>query len=212
MKIVAMVPIKLKNERLPGKNTMILGGKPLIAHMLETLSKIKKIDKTYVFCSDLKINEYIDTDAVFLERSKTLDLQTATFNDIFDSFRSKIRADIYVVAHATSPFVKESTIDACINAVLNCGHDSAFTAIAMREFFWRNGQPMNFDPKNIPRTQDLEPLYCETSGAYVFKSEVYENSRRRIGENPFIAEVSVREAVDIDYKEDFEFAKYMLDR
>ena len=30
MKIVAVMPIKMNNERLPGKNTKILGGKPLL--------------------------------------------------------------------------------------------------------------------------------------------------------------------------------------
>ncbi len=33
MKTVAMMPIKLHNERLPGKNTMILGGKPLLQYV-----------------------------------------------------------------------------------------------------------------------------------------------------------------------------------
>lgn len=33
MKIVAMVPIKLKNERLPNKNTKILGDKPLVRYI-----------------------------------------------------------------------------------------------------------------------------------------------------------------------------------
>ena len=31
MKIVSVMPIKLSNKRLPGKNTMLLGGKPLFA-------------------------------------------------------------------------------------------------------------------------------------------------------------------------------------
>ena len=37
-----MVPIKLNNERLPGKNIKLLGDKPLINYMLPTLNNIKK--------------------------------------------------------------------------------------------------------------------------------------------------------------------------
>ena len=48
--------------------------------------------------------------------------------------------------------------------------------------------------------------YNEVSAAYVFKRDVFERLRRRIGENPHITEVSGIEAIDIDYPEDFEVA------
>lgn len=73
-----------------------------------------------------------------------------------------------------------------------------------------NGKPLNFDAANIPRSQDLEPIYRETSGVYVFKKEVFKKYRRRIGENPYIAEVSYREAIDINEVEDFDMAEKLL--
>ena len=69
-----------------------------------------------------------------------------------------------------------------------------------------NCQPLNFDPTNVPRTQDLPVYYNEVSAAYVFKKEVFEKYRRRIGISPHITEVSGVECVDIDYPEDFEIA------
>ena len=56
------------------------------------------------------------------------------------------------------------------------------------------------------RTQDLPVYYNEVSAAYVFKKETFETLKRRIGENPYICEVSGVECVDIDYPEDFEIA------
>lgn len=56
------------------------------------------------------------------------------------------------------------------------------------------------------RTQDLPVYYNEVSAAYVFKKEVYEKYKRRIGIKPHITEVSGVECVDIDYPEDFEIA------
>ena len=47
-KVIAIMPIKLKNERLPGKNTMILGGKPLLCHELDTLKRVTGINEIYV--------------------------------------------------------------------------------------------------------------------------------------------------------------------
>ena len=39
MKKAIVVPIKTNNQRLPGKNTMLLGGIPLYAHLFKTLQK-----------------------------------------------------------------------------------------------------------------------------------------------------------------------------
>lgn len=58
-KKVAMVPIKLNNERVPNKNTKMLGDKPLLQYILHTLLKVKGLDGVYVFCSDEKIIPYL---------------------------------------------------------------------------------------------------------------------------------------------------------
>ncbi len=70
-----------------------------------------------------------------------------------------------------------------------------------------NGKPINYDMKNIPRTQDLEPIYEETSAFFIFRREVFTELGQRIGNNPYICEVDQLEAIDIDTAEDFEFAE-----
>ena len=75
---------------------------------------------------------------------------------------------------------------------------------------WKNGEPLNFDATNLPRTQDLDSIYQETSGVYVFTKEVFQKYHRRIGVRPFIKEVSFKEAVDIDNPEDFLLAEALL--
>ena len=71
---------------------------------------------------------------------------------------------------------------------------------------WKDGKPFNYELDAIPRTQDLEPLYEETSGFYIYKSEVMTQMNRRIGNKPYIVEVGEIEGVDIDEAEDFEIA------
>lgn len=67
-----------------------------------------------------------------------------------------------------------------------------------------------FDASNLPRTQDLEPIYQETSGVYVFTKEVFLKYGRRIGANPFIKCVGFKETVDIDNPEDFDIAEALV--
>ena len=119
-------------------------------------------------------------------------------------------ADIYVYAHATAPFVTIQTMKKCIEAVAHGDYDSAFCAVKMQDYLWQDGMPLNFDATNIPRTQDLKPIYQETSGVYVFTKNVFLKYRRRVGINPYIAELNFKEAIDIDTPEDFELAEAMV--
>ena len=210
MKVVGIIPIKLNNERLPGKNIKMLGNKPLIKYILNTLNKVKGLDEVYVYCSNEAIVEYIDGLATFLKRDKKLDEKTANFTQIFTSFMNEVDADVYVYAHATAPFITKETIEEEIESVVSGKYDSAFTAEKIQDFLWEDGNPLNFDAQNVPRSQDLPVVYRETSGVYVFTKEVFEKYKRRIGMNPNIIEVDRKEMVDINYIEDFQLAEKML--
>ena len=210
MNIVAVMPIKLKNERCPGKNTRLLGSKPLLQFELDSLKATGLCTSINVYCSDETVVPFLPAGINFIKRSEILDLPTSNFTQIFTSFMNDVDADIYVYAHATAPFITVETMESCINAVLSGEYDSAFCAVKLQDYLWKNGEPLNFDAANLPRTQDLEPIYQETSGVYVFTKEVFQKYHRRIGVKPYIKEVSFKEAVDIDNPEDFELAQIML--
>lgn len=210
MKIVAIMPIKLNNERLRGKNTKILGDKPLLQHELESLKKTGMLDSINVFCSDEAIVPFLPEGVNFVKRPEYLDLPTSNFTQIFDTFMSMYDADIYVYAHATAPFITVETMKECINAVVSGEYDSAFCASKIQDYLWQDGEPMNFDATNVPRSQDLKPIYRETSGVYVYTKEAYEMCHRRIGLKPYVKEVSFKEAVDINNPEDFDLAMALV--
>lgn len=210
MKIVGIMPIKLQNERCPGKNTRLLGSKPLLQYELDSLLATHCCDEIYVYCSDPSVLPFIPEGVHYLQRPKNLDLPTSNFNQIFESFMSYIDADIYVYAHATAPFIKVETISQCIGAVKSGEFDSSFCAKKLQDYLWRDGAPLNFDATNLPRTQDLEPIYQETSGVYVFTKTMYARYKRRIGIKPYIKEVTLKEAIDIDEPDDFALAEALL--
>jgi len=210
MKTIAIIPIKLNNERLPGKNTKLLGNKPLIYYILNELTKSNGIDEIFVYCSSEDIQDYLSENVHFLKRPEILDLPTSNFNQIFESFMEIIDADIYVYAHATSPFIKASTITECVEKVKLGKFDSAFTALKIQDYLWEDGHPLNFDATNLPRSQDLKPIYREISGVFVFTKKCYMEHNRRVGNTPYIKEVSFKEAIDINNAEDFDLAQIML--
>ena len=210
MKTIAIMPIKLINERCPGKNTRTLGSKPLLQHELDSLKETSLCDSINVFCSSEDVVPFLPEGINFVKRPEYLDLPTSNFTQIFTLFMEQNDADIYVYAHATAPFISVDTMKQCIKAVQSGEYDSAFCAVKLQDYLWQDGEPLNFDATNLPRTQDLKPIYQETSGVYVFTKEVFEKYHRRIGKRPFIKEVSFKEAVDIDNPEDFDLAEALV--
>ena len=86
-------------------------------------------------------------------------------------------------------------------------YDAAFTVTPVRDFLWKSGQPLNFDGSSSLRTQDLEGIYKETNGVFVFTRETFERVKKRTGEKPYLYSVERTEAVDINEPEDFLLAE-----
>ena len=207
MKTVAFVPIKMNNERLPEKNTKeFSNGRPLISYVLETLRQTKSIDEIYVYCSNPAIQSFIPEGVNFLQRDEYLDQSTTSFNEVLEYFARDVEADIYLLTHATAPFLTKESFEKGIAAVKSGGYDSALTVEKLQEFLWKDGKPFNYNLSSIPRTQDLEPYFKETCGMYVYTAELIKNEGRRIGHKPFLIEVSKVEACDINNLDDFMLA------
>jgi CMP-N-acetylneuraminic acid synthetase len=206
MKTVALVPIKLNSQRLPHKNILPIAGHPLCWHLCNSLVQAKGIDEVYVYCSDEAVIQYLPEKVIFKKRDKRLDGDLVKGFDIYRSFINEVDADVYVLAHTTSPFIKVSSIENALAHILREENDSAFSAERIQTFAWYKGKPINYDLNDVPRTQDMEPIWVETSAFFMFKKEIFTVHNRRIGFNPFIQEVSGIEAVDIDEKKDYELA------
>ena len=176
-------------------------------YIVDTLLRVREIDEVYVYCSDPVIKDYIPEKAVYLQRDKWLDGDEIKAKDTYGAFIKEIDADVYVAACTTSPFIRTETISAGLRKIKSGGYDSAFTVKRAQTFAWYRGKPLNYDPADIPRTQDIEPVFIETSAFFAFRKEVWTNHGRRIGFNPHMCELDNIEAIDIDTPDDFKFAE-----
>lgn len=207
MKRVAFVPIRLNSQRVVGKNLRELGGRPLLTHILDALAAAENIDEVYVYCSSPAIEEYLPKGVKFLQRDARLDSNETLGAEIYDAFTSEVDADIYILAHTTSPFIRTATIEEALRKVECEGYDSAFSAKKEQSFAWYEGQPLNYSLSHIPRTQDLEAVYVETSAFFIFCRDVWREQHRRIGDKPYIAVTDRIESIDIDNPDDFLLAE-----
>lgn len=200
----------MRSRRFRGKNTRLLGSLPLFHYVLQTLARVKEIQEIYVFTSDKKIAKVLPDGISFMQREKHLDQDSRKGLDICRAFCRAVEADLYVLAHATSPFLSAASIRKGLKSVLSGKYDSALTVNPLKTFAWFRGRPLNYDLKDVPRTQDLIPVYVETSSYYIFHRDHVLKHGRRIGFRPYFHEIDAVEGVDIDTAADFRLAQALL--
>ena len=207
MKTALFIPIKLNNQRLPGKNLMNLNGRPLCDYIFSTVAKLGTIDEKYVYCSDEKVKQYMPQSIRFMKRSEHLDGSDVKGTEIIEHFLRDVCADLYVLTHVTQPFTKAESIEIAVDKVLHEGYDSAFSAVELRDYCWFRGRPLNYSIDDLVTTQNLEPVYMETGAFFVFWRDVFETTGRRIGKKPYMHIVDNFERIDIDTMDDFSLAE-----
>lgn len=212
-KIVALLPMKANSERVKGKNFRPLAGKPLFKWMLDALLAIPEIDLVVINTDARQIladNGLIDSDRVLIrDRKPEICGDFVSMNLILEDDIVAVPADLYLMTHTTNPLLSEETIRKAIEELkANPDKDSLFTVNKFQTRFYReNLEPVNHDPMNLVRTQDLEPWYEENSCLFLFSAKSFAVNKARIGANPIMFVTPKMESVDIDEPEDWRMAE-----
>jgi len=212
--VTALVPMKEHSERVPGKNTRPFAGKPLFHHILATLQRTYSIDKIVVNTDSETIAEEARlhfSKVQVIERPESLRGDFVSMNELIAHDISGSPADIYIQTHATNPLLRSKTVsDALRGYAKSEEYDSLFTVNRIQtRLYDSEGRPVNHDPDELLRTQDLPPLFEENSCLYVFTSESFEKKKRRIGDAPLMYETDPIESIDIDDEFTFRLAEML---
>jgi len=216
MKIVALLPMKANSERVINKNFKIFGGKPLFKWMLDTLLDISQIDMIVINTdarSILEKYDFIDNERILIrDRDESICGDLVSMNLVIKNDIENIDADIFLMTHTTNPFLSRESIENGINkfqfALDSKKADSLFTVNKVQERFYdENSNPINHDPDNLIRTQDLDPYFKENSNMYLFTKNSFLENNARIGNRPIMLETPLYESLDIDNNEDWIFGE-----
>lgn len=139
-----------------------------------------------------------------------------SMNKILADDIANVEADVYIMTHTTNPLLSAYSIRKAIRAFQECrlqeNIDSLFSVDKVQARFYRKDcSPVNHDPNNLMRTQDLEPWYEENSNLYIFTRESFSGTNARIGCRPMMFESQRIESIDIDTPQDWEFASAAAD-
>lgn len=218
MNVTALLPMKGNSERVPNKNMKPFGGEPLYHAIFKTLASSKFIDFVVINTDSDTISE--DAIKTFHDKVKIINRPASiqgdfvSMNDIIKYDLSQLEGTHFIQTHSTNPLLLTETLDEGIQFYLdslgqNC--DSVFSVTRLQaRLYDKGGKPVNHDPNELRRTQDLDPLFEENSNFYLFSKEAFAKAgNKRIGLKPKIFEVNKLEAVDIDEPEDFVLAELL---
>lgn len=212
MKIACFIPIKSNSERVPGKNFRILCGRPLYQYIINHAIQANCFDDIYVDTNSEEIKRYCDEmNVIWIERKEQLARNTANGNDLLNyHFETFPNYDFYFQLFATAPFLQPKSISKAVNTLIQSSeYDSTFTALEEHSFYWYAGNPINYRPCVLPRSQDMQPVFEETTGLYGMSKKALTKYRCRIGAKPYICLVNKFEAVDINTEEDLKMAEFV---
>lgn len=212
MKTACFIPIKANSERVPGKNLRVLNGKKLYMYICEHVNKADVFDDVYIDTNSVEVAEYAQSMGFkVIERKPELARNTANGNDLLVyHYKQYPDYDVYFQLFATAPYMQPETIKICYDRLLSSEeYDSCFTATENHSFYWMSGNPINYRPGILPRSQDMLPVIEETTGLYGITKESLEKYRCRIGRKPYIHIVNKFEAVDINTEEDMKIAEHV---
>jgi len=217
MQTGCFIPIKKNSERVKGKNFRRIKDKKLYEYIIINAHESNIFDQIFIDTDSQEVKDFCTKNNLEIEiinRKKELATNSANGNDLLIHHQKiKPNFDYYFQLFATAPFLKSDTIKQCVEIIIKTNiYDSIFTAIPDKNFYWFENKPVNYRPGVLPRSQDLTPMYKETTGLYGIKSSSLKRFKCRIGSNPYIYECDHIESIDIDTEEDLEWARWIAER
>jgi len=210
-RVFALLPMKAHSERVKEKNIRLFGDRPLYAHTLLALDGVGEIGEIIINTDSERLASEAPVWSPKVRihwRPPELCGDFVSMNKIIAYDLEHSRGEIYVQTHATNPLITSATYSA---ALAFRGHpecDSLFSVNRFQSRFYdAEGRPVNHDPTQLLRTQDLPSIYEENSCLYVFTKSSFAATSARIGKKPWLFATPRLASVDIDDEETWRMAE-----
>lgn len=220
--MIALLPMKGNSERVPGKNIKPLNGKPMFFYIADVMRElgifeVLAINTDSPEIANLARNRYKNW-VTIIARPPELLGDSIPMNSVIQYDLSIFGANNdYFQTHSTNPLLSGEIISSavsCYQLGKNIGDfDSLFCVNALKtRLYDKKLNPINHDPAELIRTQDLDIIYEENSSFYIFSGDSFMRKKNRIGMNPkpYVVDRNSIETLDIDEPSDWQLAELIL--
>ena len=224
MKTYAFVFARGGSKGVPGKNIRELASKPLLAHTIDLIKKIKAVNKIFVSTEDQAIARIAaEHEVSVIKRPPELARDDTPewlawkhavewLEDRGDSF------DVFLSVPTTSPFRNIEDI----RTALRCLDDNTDMVVTMTEASrspWYNMvkktdngfiKVLMQNDTTPHRRQDSPQIYDLTTVAYVTRPKFLKSAKQMFEGRVKGVEIPLKRALDIDTELDFEIAELLM--
>ena len=217
---IAIIPARGGSKGVPRKNIGLLAGKPLIAHSILDAKESKFTDRVYVSTDNpeiAKVSRKYGAEVIHRPdrlAGDTASSESALIHAVGELEKSGINPELIVFLQCTSPIRTGVDIDNAIAKLKTENTDSLLSVSPSHRFLWEevNGvaKSINYDYRNRPRRQDMQPQYVENGSIYIFKPWVLKESGNRLGGKISLFVMSEAASWEIDSALDFEITESLI--
>lgn len=212
--VTAVIPVKGRSERVPGKNLRLLGGETLLHRKVRILRECRHIGEIVVNSDSEEMLEVAkELDVKGVRRDRHFAEATTSMNEVIENVLMNSPGEHIYWAQVTSPLLTPKTTDRAIEEYfsrLNEGYDSLASVQKLIAYLWQDSKPLNYSLERHPNSQTLMPYYMMTFGILLIERALGVRYRYFIGKKPYLLELSAAESVDIDTEEDLVMADLSL--
>tara|TARA_R110002012_G_scaffold40878_6_gene112365 strand:+ start:1658 stop:2359 length:702 start_codon:yes stop_codon:yes gene_type:complete len=220
---LAIIPARGGSKRIPGKNSKMFCGKPLIAYSIEAAKNSELFDKIIVSTDSQRIADIAikcGADVPFMRPEHLSDDFTGTVPVVKHAIKFVQELgeepDHTCCIYATAPFLQVTALkDGFKRLKADVSKHFAFSVTSFpfpiqRALKMQNGGVYPFSPQDIPkRSQDLEEAYHDAGQFYWGKSEAFLKGTPTFSETSIPIVLPRHLVQDIDTLEDWERAELM---
>lgn len=221
IRIVAIIPVKEKSKRLPGKNLKPLLGKPMMAYVIETALRIKArglVDRVIVSTESEEVATIAKKYGAEVPFTRPVELtkDDVTTREVLQHAIDYLEEhenyipDYVLLLFSTSPLLRQERIEEAITVALKKDSESVFSGTYDKGHYWieDEGGWVRFYPKKQVNSQYQIPLVKEDGAIYLTKTSWLK--RQYVADKADVVIMEPGENIDVDYPEDFEKAEKVL--
>lgn len=217
--IVAVVAVRAGSRRLKNKNILPFGESNLLVHKIRQLKQIEEITSIVVSSDSDEMLSIAKEEGVLTHKRaiEFCDEKSRPFNDVVENVASNIEGKHMLWAPCVCPLVKTGTIKDAIkiylnNTANNSEYDSLVSVKMLKEYILDGNGPLNFSSKVHIPSQELPEWMVVVNGFFIINREYAIKKKYWYGDKPYRYILDKMESVDIDDKDDFEFAEFLYNK